>query len=79
MSFKLENFNFEMKKGEFAYIIGETGSGKSSILNYLHKTLKNPVDLEPVDSWQVYLNNIYNSMFLLVFNKYTTSTAVVTI
>ena len=42
-------------------IDGNIGSGKSSILNYLHKTLKNPVDLEPVDSWQVYLNNIYNN------------------
>ena len=42
-------------------IDGNIGCGKSSILTYLHKTYKLPVDLEPVESWQSYLNNIYNN------------------
>lgn len=36
----LENFNFEMKKGEFVYIIGETGSGKSTFLRCLYCSQK---------------------------------------
>ncbi len=42
-------------------IDGNIGCGKSSILSYLHKNSKLPVDLEPVDSWQPYLNDIYNN------------------
>ena len=38
---------------------GNIGCGKTGVLNYLHKTLKIPVDLEPVDNWQPYLNNMY--------------------
>lgn len=36
----LENFNFEMRKGEFVYIIGETGSGKSTFLRCLYCSQK---------------------------------------
>jgi len=32
----LHNVNFEQKNGEFVYIIGETGSGKSSFLRTLY-------------------------------------------
>ena len=38
---------------------GNIGCGKTGVLNHLHKILKFPVDLEPVDNWQPYLNNMY--------------------
>jgi deoxyadenosine/deoxycytidine kinase len=41
-------------------IDGNIGSGKSSILNYLHKTNKISIDLEPVENWNNYLTNMYN-------------------
>ncbi len=35
----LENVNFTLKKGEFYYLIGKTGSGKSSLLKVLYGDL----------------------------------------
>ena len=35
----LNNVNFELKIGEFAYIIGETGSGKSSLLRTIYSDI----------------------------------------
>ena len=35
----LSNISFEMEKGEFAFIIGRTGSGKSSLLKTLYADL----------------------------------------
>lgn len=35
----LNNVNFEMEKGEFVYLIGRTGSGKSSLLKTLYADL----------------------------------------
>jgi thymidine kinase len=40
---------------------GNIGCYKTSILNYFHKNYKTPVDLEPVDNWSEYLNNMYNT------------------
>lgn len=40
---------------------GNIGCGKTGVLNHLHKIYKLPVDLEPVDNWQPYLNNMYNN------------------
>lgn len=40
-------------------IDGNIGCGKTSVLNYLHKTYKLPVVLEPIDSWEEYLINLY--------------------
>ncbi|MGC4023055.1 MAG: ATP-binding cassette domain-containing protein [Cyclobacteriaceae bacterium] len=36
----LENISFEMEKGEFVFIIGRTGSGKSSLLKTLYADLQ---------------------------------------
>lgn len=41
-------------------IDGNIGSGKTSILNYLHKTYKLPIDLEPVESWNNFLMKLYD-------------------
>ena len=41
-------------------IDGNIGSGKSSVLNYLHKIYKIPIDLEPVENWNSYLTKIYD-------------------
>lgn len=35
----LSNIDFELKKGEFSYLIGKTGSGKSSLLKVLYGDL----------------------------------------
>jgi len=40
-------------------IDGNIGSGKTSVLNYLHRNYKLPVDLEPVDNWNTYLKDLY--------------------
>lgn len=42
-------------------IDGNIGSYKTSILNYLHKNYKLSVDLEPVESWNEYLNKMYEN------------------
>ncbi len=42
-------------------IDGNIGSGKSSIMNYLHKSYKISIDLEPVESWNTYLANMYDT------------------
>jgi cell division transport system ATP-binding protein len=36
----LENINFEVKKGEFIYLVGRTGQGKSSLLRTLYGDLE---------------------------------------
>jgi thymidine kinase len=40
---------------------GNIGSGKSSVLEYLHTRYGCSVDLEPVRKWQPYLNELYAS------------------
>ena len=52
----LENFNFEMKKGEFVFIIGETGRGKCSFLRCLYCSQKFLEGTAKVDNFN--LNNI---------------------
>ena len=42
-------------------IDGNIGSYKTSILNYFHKNYKRAIDLEPVDNWTDYLENLYNT------------------
>jgi len=40
-------------------IDGNIGAGKTSILHYLHKYKGYQIDLEPVDKWKLFLDNIY--------------------
>ena len=40
-------------------IDGNIGSGKSTILNYLHKYKNLQIDLEPLEKWKSFLDNIY--------------------
>jgi deoxyadenosine/deoxycytidine kinase len=42
-------------------IDGGIGSGKSSVLNYLHKYYKLAIDLEPVEKWQSFLEDFYEN------------------
>jgi len=42
-------------------IDGNIGSGKTSILNHLHSNYNIYVDLEPIDKWKPFLDNIYNN------------------
>jgi deoxyadenosine/deoxycytidine kinase len=42
-------------------IDGNIGSGKTSILNHLHFNYNIYVDLEPIDKWKPFLDNIYNN------------------
>lgn len=41
-------------------IDGNIGSGKTSVLTYLHKVHKYSIDLEPIESWNAYLEKLYN-------------------
>lgn len=42
-------------------IDGNIGAGKTTILTQLHKSHKFMIDLEPIESWQPYLKNIYEN------------------
>jgi deoxynucleoside kinase len=40
-------------------IDGNIGSGKTTILNYLHKYKNYQIDLEPIEKWKSFLDDIY--------------------
>ena len=40
-------------------IDGNIGVGKTTILNYLHSNYNIDIDLEPIDKWKTFLDNIY--------------------
>jgi hypothetical protein len=42
-------------------IDGNIGSGKSTVLNYIHKNNKIAIDLEPVENWDLHLKKLYES------------------
>lgn len=42
-------------------IDGNIGSGKTSVLNYLHKAYKIPIDLEPIENWNNFLIKLYEN------------------
>ncbi|MCU0429909.1 MAG: ATP-binding cassette domain-containing protein [Cytophagaceae bacterium] len=49
----LHGLNFEISKGEFVYLIGKTGSGKTSLLKTLYADLENPKGKISVAGYQV--------------------------
>jgi deoxyadenosine/deoxycytidine kinase len=40
---------------------GNIGAGKSTVLEYIHLNYKLPIDLEPVNKWQTYLDDMYKN------------------
>lgn len=42
-------------------IDGNIGAGKTTILNFLHTHHNIYIDLEPIDKWKPFLNDIYNN------------------
>lgn len=42
-------------------IDGNIGAGKTTLLNYLHNNYNIYIDLEPLDKWKSFLDNIYNN------------------
>ena len=42
-------------------IDGNIGCGKTTILNYLHKKYNISIDLEPIEQWKPYLENMYKN------------------
>lgn len=42
-------------------IDGNIGSGKTTILNYLHTNYNIYIDLEPIEQWKPFLDDIYNN------------------
>lgn len=56
MSSSIQNSNFD---GFVFTIDGLIGSGKSTILEYLHKNHGIPIDVEPVEKWVPYLKRMY--------------------
>lgn len=42
-------------------IDGNIGAGKSTILDYMHTHYNVPIDPEPVQKWQPYLNDMYKN------------------
>lgn len=47
---------------------GSIGAGKSTILEYLHTKYNVAVEVEPVEKWQPYLNDLYGNMESSAFN-----------
>lgn len=42
-------------------IDGNISSGKSTLLNYIHKNNKIAIDLEPVEKWDLHLKKLYDT------------------
>jgi cell division transport system ATP-binding protein len=63
----LENISFEIEKGEFVFIIGRTGSGKSSLLKTLYADL--PLRLGDIDVAGFNIRGIKNKEVPLLRRK----------
>lgn len=63
----LDKVDLEVKKGEFVYIIGKTGSGKSSLLKILYKELNLSEGEAKVLEWDI--NKIKRSQIPLLRRK----------
>jgi deoxyadenosine/deoxycytidine kinase len=47
---------------------GSIGAGKSTILDYIHKKFKIAVEVEPIEKWQPFLNDLYGNRESSAFN-----------
>jgi len=63
----LNNINFEIEKGEFVFLIGRTGSGKSSLLKTLYADL--PLHIGDVNVAGFDIRKIKNSQIPLLRRK----------
>ncbi len=63
----LNNINFEIEKGEFVFLIGRTGSGKSSLLKTLYADL--PLHIGDVTVAGIDIRKIKNSQIPLLRRK----------
>ncbi len=63
----LDNISFEIEKGEFVFIIGRTGSGKSSLLKTLYADL--PLKLGDIDVAGYNMRGIKNKQIPLLRRK----------
>jgi len=63
----LDNISFEIEKGEFVFIIGRTGSGKSSLLKTLYADL--PLQLGDIDVAGYIMRGIKNREVPLLRRK----------
>ena len=53
-----KNANLKIEKGEFLYLIGDTGSGKSSLLKALYGEIK--IDIGNITVTNINLNNLHH-------------------
>lgn len=63
----LNNINFEIDKGEFVFLIGRTGSGKSSLLKTLYADL--PLHMGDINVVGIDIRKIKNSQVPLLRRK----------
>ena len=63
----LNNINFEIEKGEFVFLIGRTGSGKSSLLKTLHADL--PLHMGEINVVGFDIRNIKSNQVPLLRRK----------
>ncbi|MDD1443805.1 ATP-binding cassette domain-containing protein, partial [Dolichospermum sp. ST_sed3] len=63
----LNNINFEIEKGEFVFLIGRTGSGKSSLLKTLYGDL--PLHIGEINVVSFDIQKIKSSQISLLRRK----------
>ena len=62
----LTNVNLEIAKGEFIYMIGKTGSGKSSLLQILYADLPVETGEAEVCGYEIKNKNVKNYLIYVV-------------